>query len=196
MTYYSKKDQDAKLEKYLKKLIKYENALYDSVSKKPLFILDGCCIKAECKFFGSLGIKKVLLPDSLRSGFRTKIPLERIGKIVVCFCHFFFEDQIFYLKNGYFQAGVQLMRKGENNHESSKTIHANPANIKTSAHACYNDNDWKSHAELLPKNTQDRPPHPEVQPMASSQASPVAGPSGLQSTVPQIPTLPTAKRRR
>jgi hypothetical protein len=109
MTYSTKRAQQAELDKYLNKLISYENALYDSVSQKPLFILDGCCIKAECKYLGSFGIKKVLLPDSLRSEFRTKIPFERIGKIVVCFCHFFFKDQIFYLKNGFFPADIRLM---------------------------------------------------------------------------------------
>jgi hypothetical protein len=185
MTYSTKRAQEAELDKYLNKLIIYENALYDSVSQKPLFILDGCCIKAECKYSGSFGIKKVLLPDSLRSGFRTKIPLERIGKIVVCFCHFFFEDQIFYLKNGYFQADIRLMRKGENHHKnSSKTIQANLADFKTSLNACTTDNDWNSHADLLPKNAQVYLARPATTSRSSSPAT--SSRSSSPATPPKI----------
>ena len=185
MTYSTKRAQEAELDKYLKKLIIYENALYDSVSQKPLFILDGCCIKAECKYLGSFGIKKVLLPDSLRSEFRTKIPFQRIGKIVVCFCHFFFEDQIFYLKNGFFQADIRLMRKGENiQKNSSKTIQANSANFKTSLNACITDNDWKSHADLLPENAQVFLARPATTSRSSSPAT--SSRSSSPATPPKI----------
>jgi hypothetical protein len=38
MTHYTKLKQDAQLERYLKKLIRYEGGLYDPDSKQILFI--------------------------------------------------------------------------------------------------------------------------------------------------------------
>jgi hypothetical protein len=179
MTHYTKLKQDAELEKYLKKLIRYEGGLYDPESKKKLFIIDGCCIKGECLYSTSKGKLKVLLPESLRSDFQREIPLERIGKIVVCIAHFFFVDQLFYIKNGFFPESVRLMRKGENNHKIETEIPTPPLHdgFKASLRAIDKDEDWEIHLDKLPDTalvcaaTASRSSSPTPSSRSSSQAT-------------------------
>jgi hypothetical protein len=176
MTHYTKLKQDAELEKYLKNLIRYEEALYDPDSRKKLFITDGCCIKGECLYSTSKGKMKVLLPENLRSDFQREIPLQRIGKIVVCLAHFFFVDQMFYVKNGFFPKSVRLMRKGENNHKIEKEIPTPPPHngFKASLRAIEKDEDWENHLDKLPDTalvcpaTSSRSSSPDTSPQPNS----------------------------
>jgi tRNA U34 5-methylaminomethyl-2-thiouridine-forming methyltransferase MnmC len=77
------------------------------------------------------------------------------------------------------------MRKGENiQKNSSKTIQANSANFKTSLNACITDNDWKSHADLLPENAQVFLARPATTSRSSSPAT--SSRSSSPATPPKI----------
>ena len=143
-----KQKHDSELDKIFVTLIQSKNALYHPETKKKLFIVDGCCVKGECNFSGSFGVKKVLLPESAISDFREEIPIEKIGQLVVCFSHFFFAHQKHYLVNGSFPEEVRLLRVGENNWPDGKPIPPprpfKKDGFKISSHAWKKDNDWVS----------------------------------------------------
>ena len=106
--------QEKEIKNLVSRLVKHKNALYHPETKKKLFIQNGICSKSECNIDKEHKILKVLLPLQSRKDFRQEIALDRIGKAVVCFTHFFFQHQKYYLINGVFPEGVRLLRGKEN----------------------------------------------------------------------------------
>ena len=79
-----------------------------------LFIYDGICCKGECNTDKEERHLKVLLPAGSFGDFQDPIKLDRVGKAVVCFQHFFFKHQKEYIINGQFPEEARLKRGGEN----------------------------------------------------------------------------------
>jgi hypothetical protein len=96
------------------KLIKHQKALYHPETRMKLFIYDGICCKGECNTDKEERHLKVLLPAGSFGDFQDPIKLDRVGKAVVCFQHFFFKHQKEYIINGQFPEEARLKRGGEN----------------------------------------------------------------------------------
>jgi len=121
-------NQKIEIDEICKDFIQKGNAFYHPVTKKLSYIVDGYCIKGECsnrkksvnKGFGD---RKILMPLQIRKDFKTKasgvcaLPLEKIGKVVICLSHFFLEHQKSYLKDGFMPPEARLVTQGENGHE-------------------------------------------------------------------------------
>jgi hypothetical protein len=118
--------QSAEVNNLVSKLLKYEKALYHPKTRTKLFILKGLCCKADCKANKKEEHLKVLLPASSFQDFRRYIPLDRVGKAVVCFSHFFYKHQKDYIINGQFPESVRLKRAGENLYNLEKVVIPNP----------------------------------------------------------------------
>jgi hypothetical protein len=135
-----------KREELLADLIQFENAFYHPDTRQKLMIQDGCCAKIECKHHKSFGVKKVLLPLNCMSQSREEIPLERIGKIVVCFLHFCHEDQKEYFNTGSFREDVLLTGPGGNSaallKEKKAPEQKGKKGFRLSDKARNKDNDW------------------------------------------------------
>jgi len=119
-------EQNAEVNKLVSKLIIYKKALYHPEKRTKLFILNGRCSKAECSADKNEEYLKVLLPTGSFRDFRHDIPLDRVGKAVVCFCHFFFKHQKEYLTSGQFPESVRLMRGGDNLYNLEKVAIPDP----------------------------------------------------------------------
>ena len=101
----------AKLSKHFERLLCFREALYNPATKQKLFIINaGVCLKSDCKLEQTLHMVKVLMPKSCQDQFRKSVPLDLIGKRVVCFVHFPFDVQIHYLTNGSFPAGAKMIQ--------------------------------------------------------------------------------------
>ena len=121
-------NQKIEIDEICKDFIQKGNAFYHPITKKLSYIVDGYCSKGECtsrkksvnKGFGD---QKTLAPLQIWKDFKTKeggvcaLPVEKIGKVVICLSHFFLEHQKLYLRDGFMPPEARLVTKGENGHE-------------------------------------------------------------------------------
>ena len=102
----------AELNKHFKTLLCFRDALYHPVTKKKLLIVCvGTCLKSDCKPKATRHMVKVAMPESCRHQFRNfVVPSNLIGKRVVCFAHFTYDEQIQYLTTGSFPPNVTMIQ--------------------------------------------------------------------------------------
>ncbi len=110
------------------------NAFYHPGTNKLSFIQNGLCVKSDCCFRDKgLVTRKILLPAHIREHFKTfvhngkcALPVEKIGKVVVCLEHFFIEHQKHYLENGALPLNARLMAKQDMTHKEGEVIRDPP----------------------------------------------------------------------
>ena len=75
---------------YFEKLLCFQHALYDPMTKKKLFIVNsGICLKKDCPTDKTLHKAKVLMPESCRDQLTDDASIaEQMAERVVCFAHF------------------------------------------------------------------------------------------------------------
>ena len=101
----------AELFKHFERLLCYREALYNPDTKQKLFIVcAGKCLKSDCKSTATRHMVKVPMPRSSRHQFRDSIPLDFIGKRVVCFAHYNYDLQIQYLTTGSFPTDAKMIQ--------------------------------------------------------------------------------------
>ena len=89
----------------------FREALYNPNTKKKLFIVNaGICLNRNCQLDKNHHMVKVAMPESSQNQFQQSIPLEFIGKRVVCFMHYPFNVQIEYLTTGSFPADAKMLQ--------------------------------------------------------------------------------------
>jgi hypothetical protein len=131
--------QKEQLDKICANFIQKENAFYHPDTKNLSFIIGGQCIKGECTIRDSDKLnkgffeRKILVPLQICDHFKTTksgvrdLPIAKIGKVVICLSHFFFEHQIFYLRNGELPEKTRLTTSGDNfRKENDATITYTP----------------------------------------------------------------------
>ena len=95
---------------YFEKLLCFQHALYDPITKKKLFIVNsGLCVKKDCAPEKTLHKAKVLIPESSRYQLTNDVSLaEQMAESVVCFAHFSTKDQLKYLVDGFFPPDTKM----------------------------------------------------------------------------------------
>ena len=109
----SNKQQEAnhaELLEHFKKLLCFQEALYDPITKKKLFIFNsGICLKRDCAATKDLQKAKVLIPESSHGQLTNKVSAaQQMAERVVCFAHFTIKDQKNYFIDGFFPPGTKM----------------------------------------------------------------------------------------
>ena len=122
--------QKSQIDAICQNFVKHGEAFYHPITKKLSFIEDGICVKGDCSIRDKKMVsRKILLPIHMRKDFKTEVegecflPLENIGKAVVCMTHFFVDHQKSYLQNGILpQEATRLMARHEMFHKEGDII--------------------------------------------------------------------------
>jgi hypothetical protein len=138
------KKEDEAMIPHFKKLYVFNNALYHPDTKQKMFVFNcGICIKGDCSTENTAHKAKVLLPESSLCHFNGEVTSDNvIGRVVVCFSHFSFEDRMKYLTQGSFPQEVFLLKTKHKKAGKKETTESERSNRRICGKALNVDSTW------------------------------------------------------
>jgi len=150
------KKEDQAMLPHFKKLYVFNNALYHPDTKQKMFVFNcGHCIKGDCSTEHTGHRAKVLLPESSLCHFSGEVTSDNaIGRVVVCFSHFSFEDRMKYLTQGSFPQEVSLLKTKHKKAGTNATTEpkSEKSNIRICGKALNVDRTWVTLCIINPHN--------------------------------------------